>query len=442
MRAIARFGRPALLLVAALTCASAQSVVPLRLTGDPANRLDIVMMGDGYTASELGKFANDASAFLASAFAQEPFREYQQYFNAWRIDTPSAESGADHPERNTYRNTAFDATYFCGGIDRLLCVDLSKVYAVAGILPPNQRDTIIVIVNDPTYGGAGYFGVAVASTNFAVVEVVLHELGHSLGLLADEYDYSPPACFSSFEPPEANVTAQTSRPFIKWGHWIDPSTSVPTTAPVPAIPGLYQGARYCPANLYRPTYDSKMRSLGQPFDQINTEQLIRQLYSYVSPIDSVSPTSASISVPKGNSSTLSVTTPLPQTHSLTVTWRVDGVVRGSGKTFVLDTSGLSIGQHAVSVTVSDGTSMVRNDPSQVLVETANWTVVVTGAAPTDLNSDGRVDCNDLAIVKAAFGKRLGQPGYNPAADVNGDGLVDIRDLAILSRSVPPGTICQ
>src|SRR5678816_434410 len=72
----------------------------LQVTGDSSRRVDIVIVGDGYTSGELGKFAADVTNFLAGVFAQEPFKEYKNYFNVRRIDVASAESGADHPERN------------------------------------------------------------------------------------------------------------------------------------------------------------------------------------------------------------------------------------------------------------------------------------------------------------------------------------------------------
>jgi len=59
----------------------------------------------------------------------------------------------------------------------------------------------------------------------------------------------------------------------------------------------------------------------------------------------------------------------------------------------------------------------------------------------DLNSDGAVNCADLAIVKASFGKRTGQAGFDPRADINGDGVVDIRDLTAVSKLVPGSATC-
>ena len=59
----------------------------------------------------------------------------------------------------------------------------------------------------------------------------------------------------------------------------------------------------------------------------------------------------------------------------------------------------------------------------------------------DLNQDGKVDCADLAIVKASFGKKSGQPGFDPRADLNNDHVVDVRDLATVSQRLPAGTRC-
>jgi hypothetical protein len=59
----------------------------------------------------------------------------------------------------------------------------------------------------------------------------------------------------------------------------------------------------------------------------------------------------------------------------------------------------------------------------------------------DVNGDGRVDCNDVAIVRAAFGKRTGQPGFDARADLNRDGIVNVIDLTTVTRQLPVGTVC-
>lgn len=72
----------------------------------------------------------------------------------------------------------------------------------------------------------------------------------------------------------------------------------------------------------------------------------------------------------------------------------------------------------------------------------NVTTVRGWLPPGDVNNDGRIDCADLFAVRAAFGKGVGQAGFNPRADMNADGVIDINDLASVSRLVPPGTICK
>ena len=210
--------------------------------GSSDNRVDIAVLGDGYTAGELQKYKNDVQNFLQGFFAEEPFREYQRYLNVHRIDVTSNQSGADHPETNLFVNTALDATYNCSGIQRLICVNVSKVNTVvSNTLGAAQHDMVLVIVNDSQYGGSGG-SVAVASTNAAVVELVLHEEGHSFAFLADEYGGPPPpSCNNSNEPSQPNATKQTQRAQIKWNQWIDLATPVPTTSTTPVCPVFIRG---------------------------------------------------------------------------------------------------------------------------------------------------------------------------------------------------------
>lgn len=62
--------------------------------------------------------------------------------------------------------------------------------------------------------------------------------------------------------------------------------------------------------------------------------------------------------------------------------------------------------------------------------------------PGDVNGDGVVNCLDLDIVKASFGKKTGQAGFDPRADVNDDGVVNILDLSLVAKQLPAGTVCK
>ncbi len=373
----------AVTLLAAVS-AQAEPVTPVRFSGSGANRVDVVILGDGYTAADItsGKYATDIEMFVQRVFAQEPYLEYQAYFNVRRVDVTSLESGSDHPEATvpTAKNTALDGTYNCSGIARLVCVNLTKVNEVLSrsSLAPTEKDIILVVVNDTTYGGSGG-SIAVSSTNDASAEIILHELGHSFGQLADEYGGPPPpSCNSVVEPAAVNATRATTRNTIKWNQWIDAGTPIPTQSFINGVPGLYQGAAYCDAGLYRPTFDSKMRSLNRPFEAINTEQHVKRIYNLVDPIDDTAPAGNAVTAPAGQTVGFTVTVPLPRTHTLQITWRLDGVVVGSAAGLALTGSMLPAGTHQVQVTVRDPTSMVRSDPASLLVSTKTWTLTTTG----------------------------------------------------------------
>ena len=72
--------------------------------------------------------------------------------------------------------------------------------------------------------------------------------------------------------------------------------------------------------------------------------------------------------------------------------------------------------------------------------TRPFQLVVLRAA--DLNSDNSVDCKDVGIVKAAYGKVRGQPAFNDAADINRDNIINIVDLSYVQSRLPKGTVCQ
>src|SRR5690349_20846103 len=69
------------------------TLVPLQVTGPAAQRLNLVVLGDGYTAAEQGKFRADVDRHLNVLWSIEPFRSYRAYFNVYRIEIVSGESG-------------------------------------------------------------------------------------------------------------------------------------------------------------------------------------------------------------------------------------------------------------------------------------------------------------------------------------------------------------
>jgi len=341
--------------------------------GPVANRIDLVIVGDGYTEGELGDYAAHVDNVISLFFTEEPLAAYSSYFNVHRVDVVSNESGVDEPDYGIFRDTALDMTYNCAGIPRLLCVDVSKAAAAAAFAPDVGQ--ILAVANSSRYGGAGYpFAnlATLAGNNFSSVEIALHEFGHSFADLADEYDYGDGATYTGPEPIDANVSIYDAAAQLaeerKWYRWLD----------LPNV-DTYEGAAYCEYGIYRPTYSSKMRSLSRPFEEVNVEQFVRLIYEAVSPIDEATPTSAE---PLSACTEFFVSPLSPTDAALDVHWSVDGVdVPGADEhTFVAYTPALDPGAHDVGVTVVDNTARVRDEAvrSAVMVGSRQWEVEVLG----------------------------------------------------------------
>ena len=73
----------------------------------------------------------------------------------------------------------------------------------------------------------------------------------------------------------------------------------------------------------------------------------------------------------------------------------------------------------------------------------NTAILFSGnPTPGDLTGDHLVNCDDLNVIRTAFGKRRGMAGYNPIADTNNDGIVSIIDFAVVNKNLPPGLKCS
>lgn len=245
--------------------------------GPANNRMDYVFVGDGYTAAEMDKWRADAQLIINGFMADPLFSANRAGMNVHRVDIASNQSGVDEPDKGIYRDTAMDGNFNCYNIERLLCVDEQKTLRIVGsVLAPDQRDVIIVISNSTRYGGSGG-SVATLSMNAQSVEVALHEIGHTAFALADEYEYG--TCDLSAEPTEGNVSRNGTRS-VKWGGLIASTTAVPTSLghyPNGTV-GAFQGAQYCTSGKYRPTENSRMRTLGFPWHAVN-EGLVKNVFA-------------------------------------------------------------------------------------------------------------------------------------------------------------------
>ncbi|WP_246001817.1 M64 family metallopeptidase [Allorhizocola rhizosphaerae] len=254
---------------------TAAAVTPIEVNGPSSTKFDLVFVGDGYTSSQLGTYAQHVQSKFNEIMAFEPFKSHRTQFNAWRVDVISSQSGVDNdPTQGVLKNTALDMYFWCNGIERLLCVNQTKAQQQAAAAP--DADQILALGNSTKYGGAGG-GVATASGGHASAgQIAIHELGHSIGRLADEYDYGDGACYTGGEPVEPNVSkltaAQMQASGTKWRNYLGQST------PDGGTIGTYEGARYFTRCIYRPSVDSIMRTLGRQFNSPSRDEMIKQFY--------------------------------------------------------------------------------------------------------------------------------------------------------------------
>ncbi|MGI5255703.1 M64 family metallopeptidase [Streptomyces angustmyceticus] len=334
--------------------------------GPVGAKLDVVFVGDGYTAAQQEDFHADVRAKWAKMSAVEPYASYAGLFNVWAVDAVSHESGVSgDPTQDVVRDTALDSAFFCDGTERLLCVDTGKVESYAAKAP--AADLVVVLGNSTKYGGAGYNdvssqvgydGIATASSdNDRSDQIAVHETGHSLGKLADEYAYGESGTYSGPEPAEANLTTlsadQMTAERQKWYRWIGQES------PDGGAVGAFEGGGYYEHGLNRPTDNSIMRTLGREFNLPGREAMIAGFYRWASVLSSPVPTDRA--VPR--TARLRVGAPA----SAQVRWYVDGRERKAARgrsTVVVRALGVPHDRraHTVTARATDRTAAVR-DPA-------------------------------------------------------------------------------
>ena len=207
-------------------------VWPLVEHGPPSEKVDLLVIGEGYTSPELAKFHDDARRLVDALFAEEPFRSRKQDFNVWGLDLSSSESGVTRPRAGQFRRTALSAEYNIFDSERyVLTYDNRSLRDAASAAP---YEFLAILVNETQYGGGSIFNVqaaAAADTVFAEY-VFVHEFGHHFAGLADEYynfdvAYETGAA-SRPEPWEPNVTALHNPASLKWGDLVEADTPLPT----------------------------------------------------------------------------------------------------------------------------------------------------------------------------------------------------------------------
>jgi len=209
-------------------------LMTIQKSGDPASKVDLLVLCDGYTAAERAKFEKDARHFADMLFAVSPFREHKNDFNVWGLCPAAGESGISRPSNGTHRRNPLGASYDTFDSERyILTMENRTLREVASYAP---YEFIEILTNTNTYGGGGIFNLyaTVAADSEWASYVGVHEFGHHFAALADEYytsDVSYNPSTKRDEPWEPNVTALLDPAALKWKGLVASGTPLPTPWP-------------------------------------------------------------------------------------------------------------------------------------------------------------------------------------------------------------------
>lgn len=365
----------------------------IRNNGTPESRIDIVIIGDGYTLDELNTVYDDhvdaaVNRTLRSRSvindATQPFRRYRDFFNVHRIHLASNESGID--DANGDVDTALDGRAGpCGGLGGPACpVDFVKVrmaidtaLAGSGIVP----DIEVVILNGDADSGAG--GYVVPEGEFAVVyggsgnpqfdtsEAMLRGIAMSWGGLASEEVGS--GQFTGMDPLGVNTSTSPNGSWPEWMGYTQGNLNDDGEAALNPI-GVYEGAGGFATGLYRPSNDSKLGTYSPgPFNAVSREALILRFYDFVSPIESHDDNSMLLVDPQA------LFVQVVDMDNYDIRWSVDGQnipeVEDS-LAFGPVAYGVPPGMHTVTASVTDNTNWVRRNRDK-LVDSVTWQISIS-----------------------------------------------------------------
>ncbi|OJV14472.1 MAG: hypothetical protein BGO21_17265 [Dyadobacter sp. 50-39] len=292
------------------------------------NRINVVILGDGFTQEQLPAFAAEAKKFADFFLAYSPYENYRRYFNFFAIRTPSKESGITNPgtapdaykDQPIGKKDTFFGTSFGTSIHRL--VEVKKFDVLYSLLATHfpEYDLVVVLANTDYYGGSGG-QIAVHTLHKDANAIGVHEIGHTFGRLSDEYWAG-----SIYGTEAANMTANSDAATIRWKNWLNS----------PQI-GIYKhGLDGDAAKWHKPANGTcLMEYLNQELCPVCTEATIERLLGYIKPVEKVEPeTGGRVDVSGVNQFKLTLVK--PETNTLKVQWSLNGeILPGSGDALVL-----------------------------------------------------------------------------------------------------------
>jgi len=327
---------------------------------------DLVFVADGFTEKEMPQFFRAVENYRSFSEQYEPVFNLQK--NAWNIhliQIPSKDSGVDEPKSGTFKDTVFDSSFECEWVDRIICVDQEKVLDVVSDHFP-QYDAILVLANSSRSGGASLGNNIITSAmSKNLNQTIIHELGHALANLGDEYTYGG-VDLPTREPSNPNLTLNEFAYNVKWGHWLDLNLGQ-------ASIGVFEGGHYLEHGVWRPTNNSVMRTLGQPFHAVNLEAWSLALYRHTGTyLNSLPDTGALLQNDDGQTFEIDLTL---GEEAQNIEWRIDDkfiTPQAMNRLFVP----AQTQDYIVQASISDSSLVIRKDNNKFSQDTLTWWVSV------------------------------------------------------------------
>jgi hypothetical protein len=281
-------------------------------------RIDVALMGDGYPLDRQDRFDKDAAGHLKVLLKEPTFAAYESYFNFWRFNLASQDTGVDEVEpvlpddeleehlkrrRKKRKVRTYETALDCkaAGPQGQVAANPRCVWHYLSYLDVNDA----LAVCFAKMGSLGMGGMGIATTG--PKGVVVHEFGHAFGGLLDEYanNPGPPTGFTE------SVNTTTNRQNPPWKHFLEVG--------YPGV-GVFEGAATFQTGVWRPAHGCAMNTGGNEYCPVCREATLLMIYTYVSPIDVVRPTEREIHRGEDGWPAIELEPMRPATHELEVTW--------------------------------------------------------------------------------------------------------------------------
>jgi hypothetical protein len=239
--------------------------------------------GDGvFNQYERARFEATASYLATGLLNSAPFSKNKNRIAIYTLWLPSKHATQKYEAYKAYKNMDTALSINIHGTSCPIAADLELVHNTAAAYLPDYTIPVVLIQDKQNHISANamldYGRILMSANDTMLLSTFKHEMGHSLGNLADEY-YQVLAPYNGPELPYPNLTIHTDKNKIKWKRFIKDDVPLPTINGDPRI-GLFIGAYYGNKGIFRPTSTSIMRFTSKGWGKVNEAAIKKALKKF------------------------------------------------------------------------------------------------------------------------------------------------------------------